>query len=213
MQSKTLSPSPKYLTKLWLGFTLLAALILVGALVVGALVGLDRNVGMRGVVTAFLVTAAIDIVWWVPAMVLAAPYYRSLRYEIQEDEVIVHAGIVTRSVKHVPYRTVTNLTVKRDPLDRWFFGLGTLKIQTAGMSGQTGAEESLVGLVNVQEVYELVATELRRFRGSMAPTAAEVEAEPGREPPEVLHAILAEVRSIRQRLESSGQDNTREQGN
>jgi membrane protein YdbS with pleckstrin-like domain len=206
MQPKTLSPSPKYLTKLWLGCALLAALIVVGGLVVGALVGLDRDIGMRGVVTAFLVTAAIDIVWWVPAMVLAAPYYRSLRYEIKEDEVIVHAGIVTRSVKHVPYRTVTNLTVKRDPLDRWFFGLGTLNIQTAGMSGQTGAEESLVGLVNVQEVYELVATELRRFRGGMAPTAAGVEAEPGREPPEVLHTILAEVRSIRQRLESGTQD-------
>jgi membrane protein YdbS with pleckstrin-like domain len=110
----------------------------------------------------------------------------------------VRAGIVTHSIKHVPYRTVTNLTVKRDPLDRWLFGLGTLNIQTAGMSGQTGAEESLVGLSQVQEVYELVAAELRRFRGSMAPTAAETEAEP-----DVLHGILVEVQSIRRRLEEA----------
>jgi hypothetical protein len=100
----------------------------------------------------------------------------------------------------VPYRTVTNLTVKRDILDRWLFGLGTLNIQTAGMSGQTGAEESLVGLPNVQEVYELVVTELRRFRGGMAPTAAEVEGEPS--VANALNAILAEVRAIRQALEA-----------
>jgi hypothetical protein len=37
-------------------------------------------------------------------------------------------------------RTVTTISVKRDILDRWLFNLGTLEIQTAGMSGQTGAE-------------------------------------------------------------------------
>jgi hypothetical protein len=101
-------------------------------------------------------------------------------------------------VKHVPFRTVTNLTVKRGILDRWFFDLGTLNIQTAGMSGNTGAEESLVGLDNYDEVYEMVATELRRFRGGMAPTAAEEELDS----PEVLSALLGEVRAIRQTLEA-----------
>ena len=134
-------------------------------------------------------------------MLLTGPYYRSLSYEIQDDEVIVHVGILTKSVKHVPYRTVTNLTVKRDILDRWLFGLGTLNIQTAGMSGQTGAEERLVGLTNVQEVYEMVVTELRRFRGGMAPTAAEAESASAVVSADALSAILAEVRAIRQALE------------
>jgi hypothetical protein len=102
----------------------------------------------------------------------------------------------------VPYRTVTNLQVKRDILDRWFFNLGTLNIQTAGMSGQTGVEESLTGLPNVQEVYELVATELRRFRGGMAPTAADVDVEPAEGTAPALAAILDEVRAIRQKLDS-----------
>jgi uncharacterized membrane protein YdbT with pleckstrin-like domain len=113
--------------------------------------------------------------------------------------VIVRVGIITQSVKHVPYRTVTNITLSRDILDRWFFGLGSLHIQTAGMSGKSGAEEKLVGLPNVQEVYELVVTELRRFRGGMAPTAAEVE--PGLAASgETLTAILEEVRAIRENL-------------
>jgi len=173
-------------------------LILAGGVLLGWLMSLDQSIGASGFRTVVIVTAVADAIWWVPAMLLTGPYYRSLSYEIQDDEVIVRVGIWTKSVKHVPYRTVTNLTIKRDILDRWLFGLGTLNIQTAGMSGQTGAEERLVGLTNVQEVYELVVKELRRFRGGMAPTAAEVEGEPAG----VLNAILAEVQAIRQALEA-----------
>jgi len=198
MQTKTFKPSPKYLSKLRLIITLVALLILLSGVLLGWLMSFDPEIGTRGFRIVVIVTVIIDAIWWVPGMLLTGFYYRSLSYEVQDDEVIVRAGIWTKSVKHVPYRTVTNLTVKRDILDRWLFGLGTLNIQTAGRSGQTGAEERLVGLPNVQEVYELVAAELRRFRGGMAPTAAEVEAEPAR----VLNEILDEVRAIRQVLEA-----------
>jgi len=197
MHPKTFRPSPKYLSKLRLIITMVALAILVSGVLLGWLMSFDPEIGVGGFRTVVLVVAIVDALWWVPGMLLTGPYYRSLSYEVRDDEVIVRAGIWTKSVKHVPYRTVTNLTVKRDILDRWLFGLGTLNIQTAGMSGQTGAEERLVGLPNVQEVYELVATELRRFRGGMAPTAAEVEAAPA----EVLNEILAEVRAIRQSLD------------
>jgi putative membrane protein len=178
--------------------TIVALLILASGVLLGWLMSLDQSIGTRGFGIVVLVTAILDAIWWLPAMLLSAPYYRSLSYEVQDDEVIVRAGVWTKSVKHVPYRTVTNLTVKRDVLDRWL-GLGTLNIQTAGMSGQKGAEESLVGLPNVQEVYELVVTELRRFRGGMAPTAAEAEEEAVSS--DALSAILAEVRAIRRSLE------------
>jgi uncharacterized membrane protein YdbT with pleckstrin-like domain len=147
----------------------------------------------------FGLMALCEVVIWIPAIILAVPYCSSLSYEIQDDEVIVRVGIITHSVKHVPYRTVTNISLCRDILDRWFFGLGSLHIQTAGMSGKSGAEEKLVGLPNVQEVYDLVVTELRRFRGGMAPTQADVE--PLAASAETLTAILEEVRAIRGALE------------
>jgi membrane protein YdbS with pleckstrin-like domain len=200
MQTKTFKPNPKYMSKLRLNITIIALLILASGILLGWLMSLDKSIGASGFRIVVIVTAILDAIWWVPAMLVTAPYYRSLSYEVQDDEVIVRAGIWTKSVKHVPYRTVTNLTVKRDILDRWLFGLGTLNIQTAGMSGQTGAEERLVGLPNVQDVYELVVTELRRFRGGMAPTAAEVEGEPS--VADAMNAILTEVRAIRQALEA-----------
>jgi uncharacterized membrane protein YdbT with pleckstrin-like domain len=193
MSTREFLPNSKYQFKMMLTITLIGFLILVGAGIVGGLISLDDPGAGLVVLGIAIVGVAI---YWVVAMLLSVPYYRSLRYEILEDEVIVHVGIVTHSVKHVPYRTVTNITVKRDIFDRWFFNLGTLTIQTAGMSGQTGAEESLLGLENVQEVYELVVTELRRFRGAMSPTTGQDEL-----PADGSGALLNEVQAIRNLLE------------
>ena len=201
METRAFKPSPRYVAKLCLLITLLALLIAVGGLLLGWLVGNDEDIGARGGALTGMIIGVADIVWWIVALVLAGPYYRSLSYEIQDDEVIVRVGILTHSVKHVPYRTVTNIEIRRDIFDRWLFGLGTLNIQTAGMSGQTGVEEKLVALTNVQEVYEIVATQLRRFRGGMAPTAAEVEMEAALAPSQALDAILTEVRAIREAVE------------
>jgi putative membrane protein len=203
MYIRSIKPDSKYLIRMRLVASIVAVSILAGTFLWVLIILLFGEMRLGTALTILFVTGLFDVAWWVPAMFLLGPYYRSLRYEIQDDEVIVHAGIWTQSVKHVPYRTVTNLTVKRDILDRWL-GLGTLNIQTAGMSGQKGAEEHLAGLTVVQEVYDAVAEELRRFRGGMAPTQASVEDEPLTSPPGVLGDILAEVRGIREAMETQG---------
>ena len=206
MSVKTFTPNPKYMTKQRLAFGLVALAILFFGLVIGIPMSTDPIIGVLGGLLFSGAFGLVAAIFWILAALLVIPYYNSLRYEIHEDEVIVHVGVITKSVKHVPYRTVTNVQVNRGILDR-LFGLGTLNIQTAGMSGQTGAEEALVGLPNVQEVYDLVATELRRFRAGMSPTGADVDPT---DPPvaesvaesAALAAILAEVKAIRARMEA-----------
>ena len=192
-------PNVKYRHKLFIVVVLCGAIALLASIAMGVGIGADAG-GAAGAMIGLMAAVLANVAWLVPVLLLIPLYYRSLRYEIHADEVIVRAGVVTRSVKHVPYRTVTNLRVKQDPFDR-LFGIGTLNIQTAGMSGQTGAEESLVGLPNFQEVYEQVAGTLRLFRGGMAPTQAEVEPAPAAG--QLLAAILDELRAIRKVLEQS----------
>jgi uncharacterized membrane protein YdbT with pleckstrin-like domain len=132
MAEREFIPHSKYQIKMLVSITLIAGLSLLGVGLLSALIGLDDP--QAGLIV-FLIGFTLDALFWVVAMILSIPYFRSLRYEILEDEVIVHVGIWTHSVKHVPYRTVTNITVKRDIFDRWFFNLGSLNIQTAGMSG------------------------------------------------------------------------------
>lgn len=195
---KVFTPDPKYVSKCrWIAHVT-ALVVLVCGVATGALVALDESVGFTAVTIAFLATLGSNLLWWVPTMLLIGPYYRSLRYEIHADEIIVRQGILTKSVKHVPYRTVTNLTVKQGPFDR-LFGLGSLDIQTAGLSASSGEpEQKLVGLPNAQEVYELVVAALSRFHSAMPPTAGE---EADAAPPADFGALLAEVRAIRQLME------------
>ena len=200
MKARTVTPDRKYLFRMRLIASIVALSILAGGILLGMILALTGEIRLGGAMAIFFVTVVLNGFWWLLTLILTGPYYRSLRYEVQDDEVVVNAGIWTKSVKHVPYRTVTNMEVKRDVVDRWL-GIGTLNIQTAGMSGQKGAEERLVGLSNVQEVYEAVVEELRRFRGGMAPTQADVEAEPVAALPDGLGEILAEVRAIRKSLE------------
>jgi uncharacterized membrane protein YdbT with pleckstrin-like domain len=199
MQALTVKPSKSYAAKLRVIFTIVALLVAVVGYLFGLLVGIDEGPRVASII--FMVFLIVDAAWWIPAMILSGAYYRSLGYEIQDDEVIVRVGIVTKSVKHVPYRTVTNITINRGILDRYMFNMGTLNIQTAGMSGQKGAEESLVGLENVQEIYETVVKKLRQFRGGMSPTTAEIETAPETPSGDVLHAILEELKAIRKNTE------------
>jgi uncharacterized membrane protein YdbT with pleckstrin-like domain len=200
MTHKTI-PGPRYRTKLYLTITLIAVAVQLGNLLLAGLIGLDKDNGPRAALITLIVCSALNFLWWAPLMIWASFYHRSLGYEIGDEQVIVHQGVLTRVVKHVPYRTVTNITVKRGVLDRWL-GLGTLEIQTAGMSGTQKAEESLAGLTDADEVYERVAAQLSRFRGGMTPTQAEVEAPRGAD--ETLAALLAEVRAIRKAVEKNG---------
>jgi uncharacterized membrane protein YdbT with pleckstrin-like domain len=199
MKTLEFKPNPRYLFKERLIFTLIALAIAAFGIFMGYLIGRDEGPRVGSIVTQVFLLA--DLCFWLTAMVLTGFYYRSLRYEIQDDEVIVQVGIVTKSVKHVPFRTVTNIKIKRGILDRFVFNIGTLNIQTAGMSGSTGAEESLVGLENVQELYEIVAKRLRLFRGGMSPTAAESDEVPAGPAEQTLGAILEELKAIRQSLE------------
>lgn len=166
---------------------------------IGVAIGAEAN-NWQGAGIGALIMLVLNLLWLAPALWAADRYYESLAYEIQEDEIIVNVGIWTRTVKHVPFRTITNIAIKRDPLDRFIFNLGTLEVQTAGANAtQGGAEETLLGLVDYEGVYETVAEALRRYRAlPMSPTQASFESTLFSD--EDVGAIVTELRAIRELL-------------
>ena len=198
MNPLVFTPDSRLKTKFYTIVLLIGVLSIVSMVAFIVLIAIDE-----GVTDAFGLAVgvglAVNLLWIVPIMLGIGPYCDRMRFEVHDDEVIVHVGLVTKSIKHVPFRTVTNLQLNRGPFDR-IFGIGTLNIQTAGMSGQKGAEESLMGLNNVQEVYELAAKALRRYRSALAPDQAGeelVQAADGA----AMNDVLVELRAIRAALE------------
>jgi membrane protein YdbS with pleckstrin-like domain len=192
-------PDKKYLTKIYLEGLLIGLFFVATSGWLGYLIGQSEfGHSMGGI--GFLVGVLLNLLWIIPTFALINRYYHSLHYEIHEDEVIMHVGVVTKTVKHVPFRTVTNIKVKQGPFDR-LFSLGTIDIQTAGQSGESGAEESLVGLSNFREVYNQIASTLRGFRSAFSPTQSEEDKVLSES--ETLDKLLDELQQIRKLIEGT----------
>lgn len=114
---------------------------------------------------------AFIVTWLIPTVVLIPFYFRSIEYSVKAEsgktmpEVYVKKGIITVTRKHVPFRTITNISSKKGLFDR-LFGIGSVHIETAGYSGsqQQGPESKLEGIVFYEEVRDFILKELRKFR-------------------------------------------------
>ena len=187
--------------KFFITAALIYALIAIVVLGIFFIIMASHGIGLgeRQGVMFFSIFGIASFVIWVFFAALIPPYFRSIRYEFTDREIIVRKGIATRVEKTVPYRTITNIVEARDLIDRWCVKLGSIRVQTAGMSGAAGYEASLDGLEDWSQVNSDVRDRLRAFRGAMSPTAAEVEAPAAGEA--VLADMLGELRAIRSALE------------
>ncbi len=142
-----------------------------------------------------------NVVWLGPVLLIVIPaYYRSLEYELLDDEVMVHKGIITKTVDVVPYNMITNISIKRGPVDRWM-GIGGLAIHTAGYSQGTAAEASLVGLEEYEAIHEKILSAVREYRvGGPKPAVEGADLEEA-SAIALLARILEELRALRESLD------------
>lgn len=123
------------------------------------------------IVPVNLLTAAANLVWLLPALIVIPPYFKSIEYSVKAEtgdtmpEIYSKRGIITITRRHVPFRTITNISSRAGPFDR-LFKIGSVQIETAGYSGpnQKGPEEKISGVVFYEEVRDFILKELRKFR-------------------------------------------------
>lgn len=160
---------------------------------------------------------AISLVFWLLPIMIGIPLYiRNIEYSVISKsgtvmpEIYVKKGLVNITRKHVPFRTITNISSRAGPVDR-LFGIGTVEIQTAGFSGgasgQGGPEEKLEGITFFEEVRDFILQELRKFRD---PYVVGTEVVHPREDPvprmsdsldDEMLITLREIRSVLERID------------
>ena len=131
------------------------------------------------------------------ALLVSIYYTMSIEYQITNSEVIVKKGILNKTVKHIPFRTITNVSSRYGPYDR-IFKLGTCEIETAGKSGQqTGPEAKIEGIKNFLMIRDEILKEIRKFKGQYATTTElDIQEKPVLEE-NFLKAILTELKEIK----------------
>jgi len=118
-----------------------------------------------------LCTVSLNLVWLLPAVIVIPPYFKSIEYSVKAEtgdtmpEIYSKRGIITITRRHVPFRTITNISSRAGPFDR-LFKIGSVHIETAGYSGsnQKGPEEKISGVVFYEEVRDFILKELRKFK-------------------------------------------------
>jgi uncharacterized membrane protein YdbT with pleckstrin-like domain len=168
-------PDIKYLRKrqlLSLIWFLIALIIVVG-------IFLGFMFGAGETTTAFIILGAASggvLLWYILWLVFLYYYFKSMSYRLKENEMIVNRGVFNKIEKNVPFRAVTNLAIYRSLFDR-FFGIGTIRLHTAGYSGTPLPEENIEGLVNFQDIYDKLIAKIRPLRAMTPKASIEIDEE------------------------------------
>lgn len=126
--------------------------------------------------------------WLIPALVWTHLWVNSIEYSVvgwkgdTMPEIYERKGVITITKRHVPFRTITNVKSRVGVFDRGF-GIGVVKIETAGESGgmqatgvltlilkylmRQSSEEVIEGIVFYEELKDFILRELRAFGRSL----------------------------------------------
>jgi len=139
------------------------------------------------------------VVLWVLGPWLGYLWYLNLKYNIEDERLVIQKGILTKKHVSIPYSAVTDFTLSRSLYERWL-DIGTLLVQTAGQSAQaSGYEGKLEGLTDFETLHQTLRAKVKAYQGShiTQPVAKEQTADSDGA---TLRAILEELKQLNRNL-------------
>lgn len=140
--------------------------------------------------------------------------YRTLHYDFDDEGMTARWGILFRREISLTYARIQDIHLVSNVVERWL-GLGRIQIQTA--SGQSGAEMTIEGLPDFEQIRDELYVRMRGARGervskaitASAPRPASGEAATGgsatgdtADVAQALRDAVTELRAIRELIES-----------
>lgn len=151
----------------------------------------------------FCVITIVGIVlipfWLIFGRMYLNRYFESLFCELTTRALKFKKGVLFQVERTIPLDKIQDLTFREGPLLR-YFGLSTLKIETAGQSAQGGTDMSLIGIVDSREFREQVIDQRDKITdlGSPLSSTKKISGEGSSE--ETLQAILETLQRIEKKI-------------
>jgi len=196
----SIRPDKKLYTKTWMILTTITLLAVGTACLLLVLIPLGKGVSAAEVLEILVpVTVGSILLMWAGSVPITYLWIRNLRYEIDDDRIIVCKGILTKVQKNIPYRAITDFILHRSLFDRWL-GIASIRVQTAGQTqSATGYEGNIAGLIDWGELHNELRGRIRALHPRSHATA--VEEPESASDQAVLTQILGELRAVRKHLE------------
>ena len=112
--------------------------------------------------TYYVITAALTVVGFPFVIVPLLFRYHTLRYRFDDDGISMSWGVIFHREVQLTYRRIQDIHVTRNLLQRWM-GLANVAIQTA--SGNAGAEMTIEGVLEADELRDYLYQQMRGVRG------------------------------------------------
>ncbi len=166
-------------------YALAAMTIILSALIVNAILPSDMWAfisPVMGFVNFWYCVCAIIVL--IPGLIIANMYINSIEYSVVGEsgeampEVYSKKGILDVTERHIPLRTITNVSSRAGPFDR-IFGIGSVMIETAGgssgvqLGGVLAVDLKIEGVPFFRELRDHIIREMRQLKGPYA-TGTEV---------------------------------------
>lgn len=194
-------PDKKLLCKYRLILLTIIILVLFIFLILQLTIPLDGHISPGELARIIWPIAGIIIfILCVIYLTVSTLWVKNLSYFIEEDRVVVVKGILTKKQQNIPYRAITDFMLQRSLYDR-IFGIGEIRIQTAGQSrSPSGYEGQLSGLLEYEELHKQLRGKLLSMHsGGEAVAISGITASSGSD--DIQQQILQELKGIRQALE------------
>jgi membrane protein YdbS with pleckstrin-like domain len=188
---------PEQLRRYYFTFEVIALAIVLAVAgllaITGVLFEMNPLVPLVGGAIALVVFGYLT--WWIPA------FYRTAGYRFTDDEVEYRRGVFFQQKTTVPYNRITNVGISQGPIER-FVNAGAVGIHTAGYGGQMGAELTIGGVSDFEDIQEQILDRVRErpakaTEGEDTVETVESRTDEGEESTE----MLGELRRIRELLE------------
>jgi len=115
-----------------------------------------------------------------PGLVVLIPLrffrYRTLHYEFDNEGVTARWGLLFRREVSLTYARIQDIHLVSNIVERWL-GLGRVEIQTA--SGKAGAEMTIEGLPDFEQLRDQLYLRMRGARGGARQTGHQQDGSPG----------------------------------
>ena len=129
--------------------------------------------------------------------------YRTLHYDFDQEGMTARWGILFRREISLTYARIQDIHLVSNVVERWL-GLGRIQIQTA--SGQSGAEMTIEGLPDFEQIRDELYIRMRGARGervaTVPPSALPAPSGETAQVAQALREAVAELRAIRELIAS-----------
>jgi membrane protein YdbS with pleckstrin-like domain len=134
------------------------------------------------------------------AVIVIHLYVNNFEYQVHGTEIVIKKGLINLTENHVPFANITNISIRRGPLDQ-IFNIGSIIIHTAGEKRGTNTKIKMDGIYVFKEVGYFILNEIKNVESFLSTITLETTKKPTSFTAEFWREFLSESKEIKSVLE------------